>query len=193
MSFIVIEGDNGVGKDTLAQSLEQYGFDIVSYKPEIKAYEKYAKESKGIEKVNRFLLYGKECSNQIKNSRYKDESPNLLLIRYWISTLAAAYSDKIFDYKKVMRLVDEIYPLYEQPDTLIRLSCNYETRIQRILGRNSHSFDDKTIERNDRYAWITEQIKNAVDIDWIEIETSNLTISQVRDKTVKILNLERRK
>ena len=43
------------------------------------------------------------------------------------------------------------------------------------------------------YAWITEQIKNAVDIDWIEIETSNLTISQVRDKTVKILNLERRK
>lgn len=33
MNFIVIEGDNGTGKDTLAQGLEPYGFNILSYNP----------------------------------------------------------------------------------------------------------------------------------------------------------------
>ncbi len=193
MSFIVIEGDNGTGKDTLAQGLENYGFEIVSYDSKIKEYEQYAKLAAGLEKVNRFLQYGKKCSQEIADRKNENEYANLLLIRYWVSTLAAAYSDQIYDYDEIMRLIDEIYPLYEQPETLIRLVCDYDTRIHRIEQRNSSNFDDKTIKRNKRYLWITEQIKRVVDFNWVDIDTSNLSITQVQECAIKVLKLERRK
>ena len=37
MNFIVIEGDNGTGKDTLAQGLEPYGFNVLTYHQEAQA------------------------------------------------------------------------------------------------------------------------------------------------------------
>ena len=44
MRFILIEGDNGTGKDTLALKLENKGLKVVTYDLRIKQVEKKAKK-----------------------------------------------------------------------------------------------------------------------------------------------------
>ena len=143
MSFIVIEGDNGTGKDTLAQALEKYGFNIITYDSEIKKFSEIAKQAKGKNRVKKFLGYGKACSDLVKQN--KEKGKNSLLIRYWISTLAAAYADDIYSYDEVITIVKTISPKLEKPDKIIRLECDFDERIRRIEKRNSPDFDDKTL------------------------------------------------
>ncbi|HBC84374.1 MAG TPA: hypothetical protein DCZ30_02750 [Clostridiales bacterium] len=104
MSFFVIEGDNGTGKDTLAIKLQRkFGFRIVTNEEDIIQLNKNAKKYEGKQRVKKFLEYGAICSNRVENS-----SQDTILVRYWISTLAAAYADKIFNYEDVCRIQDEI-------------------------------------------------------------------------------------
>ena len=188
MSFIVIEGDNGTGKDTLAQALEKYGFNIITYDSKIKKFSQIAKKSKGKARVKKFLGYGKACSDLVKQNREKGK--NSLLIRYWISTLAAAYADDIYSYDEVITIVKMISPKLEKPDKIIRLECDFDERIRRIEKRNSPDFDDKTLSRAKKYEWISKEIQSELNINWISIDTTNKTKAQVCDEAVKQLELE---
>ena len=60
MSFFVIEGDNGTGKDTLAIKLQKnFGFRIVTNEEDIVQLNKEAKKYDGKKRVKKFLEYGR--------------------------------------------------------------------------------------------------------------------------------------
>lgn len=184
MSFFVIEGDNGTGKDTLALKLQKkYGFRIITNEEEIVQLNKYAKKFDGKQRVKKFLVYGAICSNRVENS-----SQDSILVRYWISTLAAAYADKIFSYEDVCKIQDKICSRFQKPDGIICLSCDFEKRIDRIEKRKSDDFDDITIERNYRYRWFLNKIQSRIDIDWVNIDTSDKDADQVFDEVCKYLD-----
>ena len=184
MSFFVIEGDNGTGKDTLALKLQKkYGFRIITNEEDIVELNKDAKKFDGKQRVKKFLEYGAICSNRVKNS-----SQNSILVRYWISTLAAAYADKIFSYEDVCKIQDEICSMFYKPDGIICLSCDFEKRIDRIERRKSDDFDDITIERYHRYKCFLDKIQSKIDIDWVNIDTSDKDVDQVFDEVCKYLD-----
>ena len=183
MNFFVIEGDNGTGKDTLALKLQKkYGFRIITNEEDIVKLNKKAKEFNGKQRIKKFLEYGAVCSNRVKNS-----SQNSILVRYWISTLAAAYADKILEYEDVCKIQDKICSEFYKPDGIICLSCDFEKRIDRIENRKSDDFDDITIERNHRYRWFLDKIQNRIDINWVNIDTSNKDVEQVFKEVCKYL------
>ena len=170
MKFIVIEGDNGTGKDSLAQQLKKCEkIDIITYNSDIKKAEKVAKKFSSEKKVRMFLGYNKLCSDLVKSN-----NQDSLLIRYWISTLAAAYADGVYDYERIIELSKRCIDKLEVPDCIIRLKCNYSERIKRIEGRNSNDYDDKTIQRDIKYQYITDKLKEQLSmIKWIDINTTD--------------------
>lgn len=187
MKFVNIEGDNGVGKDTLAQKLIKYNYDILNYDSDVIKHYNYAKKFNGPEKVEKFLDYSEYCGNKINNMNLINK--DIILIRYWISSLAAAYADYIYDYEKVMEQAQYLYSKLVKPDIVIRLLCNYEERIARILLRKANNLDDKTIVRDKRYLWIVNEIKRAFDFNWVDIDTTNLSESDVEKQVIKILKI----
>lgn len=183
MGFIIIEGDNGTGKDTLAQKIEQnHGYKILTYEPEIKKIEKYAKQAEGEEKVKRFLEYGKASSDLALK-----EKNDVLLVRYWISTLAAAYADKIYDYDKVIEIMNSVCSNYCKPDVVFCLWCDFDSRVDRIQKRNSPDFDDTTLNRSLRYKWILEKLEKESNLNWVNINTTGKSIDGVYEEVSKYL------
>lgn len=185
MYFLVIEGDNGTGKDSLAQKFQIDGFEIITYDENIKKMEKIARTFNGKDKVLHFMAYNKACGDLAKKEKKKN---NVLLVRYFVSSLAATYADNVFSADKTMKLFDMTYNQFEKPDAIIRLKCDSDKRIKRIEERNSKIFDDKTLIREEKYRWITEKIKEKMDEKWIEINTSNMSIDEVYDCAKKELN-----
>lgn len=184
MSFFVIEGDNGTGKDTLALKLQKkYGFRIITNEEDIVQLNRDAKKYNGKQRVKKFLEYGAICSKKVRNS-----DQNSILVRYWISTLAAAYADKIFTYEDVCKIQDEICSGFYKPDGIICLSCDFEKRIDRIERRKSDDFDDITIERNQRYRWFLDKIQRRINIDWVNIDTSDKDAEHVFQEVCKYLD-----
>lgn len=178
MSFIVIEGDNGTGKDTLAKQMqEKLGYRIITEEPNIKKMNIKAKTLIGEMRVKEFLEYGKKCSDIVSNSK-----ENIILVRYWISTLAAAYADNIYDFNKILKLKEETCTKFCNPDVIFCLWCNFNDRINRIKERNSPDFDDITTERALRYRWILHKLQQNLEIKWININTTNKSIEEVYDE-----------
>ena len=185
MAFFVIEGDNGTGKDTVASKFIEDGFEIVTYDKKIRTMENLAKKEVGKNRVLKFMAYNKAESDLIKEKRnYK----NVLLIRYFVSTLAAGYADGIFAYKDTIDILKNTYPKFEKPDAIIRLKCDYQERVNRIENRNSKDDDDKTYRRNVRYRWITDKIKENINLNWIDIDTSNKSIAQIYTEIKNSIN-----
>ena len=183
MSFFVIEGDNGTGKDTLALKLQKkYGFRVITNEEDILFLNKEAKKLEGKQRVKKFLEYGAICSDRAKNSKQ-----NVILVRYWISTLAAAYADNIFSYEDVCKMKDEICSGFYKPDGIICLSCDFEKRIERIEKRQADDFDDITMERNKKYRWFLDKMQSSTDVEWVNIDTSDKNVDQVFESVCKYL------
>lgn len=191
MKFILIEGDNGTGKDTLASKLEKRGMKIITYDSKIIQSEKEAKGLIGKDKVKAFIRYNYECSNYILDLRNKKFNFDCILVRYWISTLAAAYADNIFDENMVIKLAEKITREVERPDLVIRLNCNYAERINRIEKRNSNEFDDKTLARANKYKDISQKLRYITSYEWKEIDTTCLNENQVYEHVCGLLKQEK--
>lgn len=183
MSFIVIEGDNGTGKDTLAENIkEKLNYKILTNEPYIKELNRQAKKYTGEKRVREFLNYGKICSEVIKNTE-----ENSILVRYWLSTLSAAYADKIYNYKQVCEIENEICSKFCKPDMVICLWCDFETRVKRIKSRNAKDFDDVTKERNERYKWFLREYEKRTDVKWININTTDKNENEVFEEVYKYI------
>lgn len=183
MAFIVIEGDNATGKDTLAKLINKKNqYNILTYNPKIREIEKYAKSAFGEEKVKRFLEYGKVSSDFVFKQR-----GNIILIRYWISTLAAAYADEIYDYNKICKIMHNTCFNLCKPDIIFCLWCDFDIRINRIKKRNSIEFDDTTKRRALRYSWILKKLEKNLNLNWININTTGKSINDVYNEIYKYL------
>lgn len=185
MSFIVIEGDNGTGKDTLALKMQnQLGYRVLTNEYSIKQLNKKAKEYEGEERIKRFLNYGKICSDIAKSS-----NKNSIIVRYWISTLAAAYADNILTFKEIKRMEKEICSKFYIPDFIICLWCEYNTRIKRIKKRNAPDFDDITKARNEKYEWFLKQFEKTTKTKWINIDTTGKCKDEVLKEVLKKIKI----
>jgi len=186
--FLVIEGDNGTGKDTLAIKLQnEYGFKVVTNEEDIIKLNKEAKKYNGKQRVKKFLEYSEKCSRQVENSK-----KNTVIVRYWISSLAAAYADEIFNYEDICKMQDEICSRLYKPDCIICLSCDFKKRIDRIEKRKADSFDDITEKRNYRYQWFLNKIQEKIDINWVNIDTSDKSADQVFEEVCKLLKIDKK-
>lgn len=185
MSFIVIEGDNGTGKDTLALKIQdKLGYRVITNEQNIKELNKKSKSYEGKERVKKFLEYGKFCSDKVRNV-----NENVILVRYWLSTLAAAYADNIYTYEQTRELENNICSKLYKPDIIICLWCDFETRVKRIETRRTLDFDDVTKERNERYKWFLKQYEEKTDIKWINIDTTNKSRDEVFEDFLKHINM----
>ena len=181
MSFIVIEGDNSTGKDTLALKIQnKLNYRVITNEYNVKELNIKAKKYEGEQRINEFLNYGKICSDMVKFS-----NDNVILVRYWISTLAAAYADNIYTYEQTYRVEKEICSNFYKPDIIICLWCNYETRIERIKKRKALDFDDITKKRDEKYKWFLKQFEKRTNIKWINIDTTNKCKEKVFEEALK--------
>ena len=183
MKFIVIEGDNGTGKDTQALKLsEKLGCDVITNYDDMKIFNKTAKGFSGKERVKKFLQYCELCS------KYASSSENSIVVRYWVSTLAAAYADNIFTFDEVLKLQEEFCSNMKKPDIIICLWCDFDNRIKRINDRHSDDFDDVTENRSVKYAWFLNQMKERYNLNWVDIDTTGKTIDEVFDEILHQVN-----
>lgn len=187
MAFVVIEGDNGTGKDTLAKKMaDKSEYDIISYLPTVKEMEKKARKS--ADKIHSFLEYNQYCGNLVM----KNKKPSIV-IRYWISTLAAAYADYIYEYDEVIQLTDEMKKSVVAPNVVIRIWAGTEVRLNRIISRNMNSsglLDDVSIIRAQRYEWISKEILNRSGYHWKEFNNTSVGVDELVNEVLTYLRRE---
>ncbi len=176
--FLLIEGDNGTGKDTLALELAKYGFDIVSYHESVKAQEAKAKRLSGENRISSFLEYNAICGELASAGEV-----NGIVIRYWISTLAAAYADKSPGYTTdfVIKTAQRLVGKMPKPDMVVYLDCDYNCRVDRITKRNNVNTtlkDDTSALRHERYKKIVPLILSASGYTYITIDNTNKSVEE---------------
>ena len=180
--WIVIEGDDGTGKDTLACGLVGAGFAIINAHP-------LAVETLGTARTTardgRHEAYMK--LNEVCGDLARACDGPAALVRYWPSTIAAAYTDWDLDNGGLPALIEPALSL-PQPDLFLCLVCDLPTRRERILLRGSVDgrLDDTTAARDNRYRysihWIAERFGR-----WVCINTSSLNPDQVVGQALAIL------
>lgn len=183
--YIIIEGDNGSGKDTLAQSLTDL-FDIVTYRSEVQQKMDFARNFKGRESALNFLGYNELCVRFVEDNAQKGISS--LLIRSWPSTVAAAYADQKLAEVECDLLVDYCITTFTLPDLLVYLKCDHNERVRRIIERNSPNFDDKTVERAERYAYYSKKVFGKLGNRVHVVVTSGKTRQEVQAEVRNLIN-----
>jgi deoxyadenosine/deoxycytidine kinase len=171
-NWIVIEGDNGTGKDTLAEQVKTLGFDIVTYAKEVKSAEMGARALYGEDRLFSFLEYNRLCGSIASSSNYPS-----LLIRYWVSTMAAAYADQLWTWDKVNEQVIRCINQFPVPDLIIQIKCELSTRRNRVAIRGA-SDDNMCMERDKNYAWALDEMRKHFP-SWETVDTTSLSPSQV--------------
>lgn len=183
--FLLIEGDNGTGKDTLAQGLQNQ-FEIITYRSEIQQKMDYARTFKGRENALKFM----ECN--ALSSRFIEENEkngtDSIVIRYWPSTIAAAFADHKLSENDCDLLMKMSMSSNAMPDLLVYLECDHGERVNRIIARNSPNFDDKTEERAARYAYYSKKVLDQLGDRVHKVKTSGKTREEVQAEVRSLIN-----
>lgn len=175
--FLVIEGDNGSGKTTISGLMQKSGFHVVTDDSDVKELEKAGKKipANTVERIESFIKYNEFCSE--KSRKYEKS----LLVRYWVSTMAAAYADLVFSKDEVLEKAKTLAKKLRTPDLVVYLQCDYSERISRIEKRKTVEGDlgdDISEGRNARYQEIISLLSKMIP-NWKVIQVSKKTPEQV--------------
>lgn len=185
--FIVVEGDNASGKTTLAQSLKTCGFVVVSEDSELAEMKLSFKNLHGRDKMQAFYRYNMLTAQKALDSR--QATP--LVVRYWVSTLAAAFADKLIDFGEMFRQLDDNIKNFPSPAAFVYLNCNYDERLKRIkLRRKTLGFadDNRSKTRSKRYRRAIMEISISVPVPWIFIPSDVLDVAAVKETFLSVVN-----
>lgn len=182
---LLIEGDNGTGKDTLAMAFQPQ-FDIITYHDAIQQKMDVARTFKGREQTLKFLDYNASCGRVMDN--HTKSGIDSITIRYWPSTLTAAYADGKLTEAECDLLVGVCMATFAMPDLIIFLVCDHNERVRRIVLRNSPNFDDKSVERAMRYAYYSEKIMNKLGNIVHRVSTNGRTREDIQNEVREIIN-----
>lgn len=177
MGFIIIEGDNGTGKDTIADALSSmHGFTIISRQKEMIRLEHNARTVAETERTAAFLGYNHACGQAAA------AAPNRgCLVRYWISTLAASFADQILPEDEILTMAGECLRDMPAPDLAVQLVCPEAIRVARIMERKIREpdrRDDITTTRSARYRLISGKLLDLSGYPLLRIDTARNTPGQ---------------
>lgn len=177
MFWLLIEGDNGTGKDTLRAMFEREGWLHVNDQPAALAELEYARKQKGRDRLPAYLRYCQACATVAA-----DLSAPRVSVRYWPSTLAAGYADQLIGAEELDVMLEECRVTFPEPDGVIELRCDLDERSRRILQRppeSSGHADNLDAERAKRYRTALEYIASRWNRPWLVLDTTTLTPGQV--------------
>lgn len=182
--WLVIEGDNGAGKDTLAAQLATSGFELINAHPSAQSAERRARRMSGGEKIAAFLEYNRTCAGIAQNAGCR-----VVQIRYWPSTLAAAYADNIMTWEQVQAAATHHAALLMQPTMLLYLECNHEERIKRIAVRGPlpDKSDDVSAIRAARHKAAMTDFSTRLN-HWVNLNCTTLSPKEVFARTIELLS-----
>ncbi|MCH7724883.1 MAG: hypothetical protein IH991_00165 [Planctomycetes bacterium] len=127
--WFVIEGDNGAGKDTLADRLLPDGWFLASRSPHVVTAKEQASHLTGVDRVDAFLLYNQMCAKLA--TKHPSRS---VLVRYWPSTLAAGFADSIFEWAEFETRVEQCVRELPTPELILFLQCGLDARHNDAAG-----------------------------------------------------------
>lgn len=181
--FIVIEGDNGTGKTTVGTYFKEAGYFVATDDPTAVYLASQAKiyPANSKERFNAFIKYN-EFTGQYAN-KYHD----VLIIRYWISTVTAAFADDIFLLDEALSVSKRLYQRMPKPDYIFAFHCDYLPRLERIQKRNLSCKDDNTsLIRDKKYRTILEALSREIQ-NWYVIDTTNISPDATFSKIKRIM------
>lgn len=161
--FLVLEGDNGSGKSTVAALLGAAGLYIVSNDPTLKDAETQAKKLRDRTRMRAFYAYNRQTATLARS--YGTEC---VVVRYWPSTLAAAFADGIIGDDELARQCQENIRDFPEPAVFVYLKCGHAERTRRIAARDAPgAFDDCSLSRARKYEYAIGHMAFAVSTPWI--------------------------
>jgi len=180
--WLVIEGDNGSGKDTLASQLTIFGFEIINALQMAQSAEQLARIRNDAARVTAFLEYNRICAE------LAECITRAVQIRYWPSTLAAAYADEIMTWEQIQAAatLQAAYPL--QPSMFLYLECSHEVRTKRILDRGAQpgKFDSLSLIRAARHKSAMTYFSMQLD-NWFSLDATLLSPKEVHTEAIEII------
>lgn len=186
--MLVIEGDNGSGKDTLADRLTMDSWQILSRDPDIVREKELASRLRHKEKFEAFLEYNRKCAEKAVGN------PRSILIRYWPSTLCGGYADNIVSWEEFQTHVESAFDTLPVPALVLFLKCSLESRRIRVKERGLvlNGIDDLSERRDRRYQKAIEWLgKHSNWNAWKTLDVSDLDREQVYEDTKSMLSKEK--
>jgi thymidylate kinase len=183
--WFVIEGDNGAGKDTLADKLLCDGWFLVSRSQSAVTEKEQANLLTGIDRVSAFLSYNQRCG--VLASARQSRS---FLVRYWPSSLVAGFADSVFGWEEFKARVDHSIQRLPTPSLILFLQCRLDARCNRVQQRGviPDSVDDVSENRDSRYQkairWLAEHPELKY---WKTLDVSEMNIEQVQQAVQSLL------
>ncbi len=183
--WFVIEGDNGAGKDSLADRLINDKWCSASRHCQALDQKKLANGLTGIDRINAFLSYNQMCGKLASGHKCR-----CFLVRYWPSTLAGGFADCIINWKEFITRVDQCITQFPATALILYLQCGLDIRRNRVRQRGlvSGSVDDVSKQRDVRYQeairWLAQFPRLG---NWKTLDTSKLTIEEVHQAVQALL------
>jgi glycosyltransferase involved in cell wall biosynthesis len=185
--IIAIEGMPGAGKTTFVNNFQAKKVKVIK-----ELHIKIIKSIKNNLKIQKLYILS-EKNKYIKNKKFFKRNDKIILDRSFVSTLAYSYAsckkrNNMTDYKKILKLLENIKHEILLPTKIIILDCSIEESIKRReIFQNIIKYKnwfDKEFLLNFRDFYYNE-LSKIVKVRLVFIDTSNKTILEVNNIVTK--------
>jgi len=189
--FIVFEGVDGAGKSEIGKlvSAQLSAHFIESPLPVFGEIRKYIDQHSN--PVGRFLFYMATNLDLSRVISEKIEFNDVICARYYYSTLIGYASRTGKNVSEVSNMIPVTHDSFYQPNLTIFLDVNKQEQVKRINTRNKgkNSGTDYLCLNDEHYSkTLADNYRSiAKQLNWNTIDTSNLTIEEVAEKCIRII------
>jgi thymidylate kinase len=179
MFWLLIEGDNGTGKDTLRTLFERDGWRHSNDSSQAASELDAARRCVGRDRIPAYLRYCRACATGTH-----EPASRSVTVRYWPSTLAGGFADGLLDERELDDLLKQCVRDLPAPDAVIELRCNLGTRTERIQQRipdYAGSIDSIDPDRARLHRLALTRIASQWNRPWLVLETTTMNQHQVFD------------
>ena len=187
LPWVVLEGDNGVGKDTLAARLEGDGWRVLNRTPQAMEALTAARNAPASQRTSAYMQLNRCCALLASLS----DDP-CLLVRYWPSTLNAAFVTGLIDEPGMRQVAGLLAHACSMPDLVLRLDATQEERARRIHHRGpvGGKLDDVSLEKDTACRFCLALVSEFFP-DWEDLDTTGRSPAKVHRLALELLHRHR--